>query len=283
MYRSGANRSYKENFISSASSLSFDLNELYLSTPPGGLRGLQSTQQSAQQSVNMSDSTPPVRLNGRELLKGSAGIFDGENPKRWLRLLREDLVDMGFIEGEIPPGIMIRAIDNGISMAVAKVLEMYPKVSTLLESPSQATPKDVIFIQSLLARKYIDTDRESEAKVQLASLAQKADETLASYYQRTAGLLQLFGCRDLDATTETCPLSGPEKNTLKDVVLHFVVGLTHNDLRQKAIDMGGHKVKGLLNAYHWVAFHESQIDFKDKANETIICREEERLSFRSIV
>lgn len=212
-------------------------------------------------------AVPPTRLNVADLAKICVA-FDGGDSNRWMRLVAESLIDLGFDE-DIPPRVFIKAIDHLISPTVADNVQLDARVERIFNNSANATPGDVDYVKEVFMKKYPPRSRtnKTDASALLRELSQGADEPLLTYYERALTILHLLDGRDITEATEDRPLTGTDNYALSSVVQAFAKGLHDKTVRAKAIDSGASTSAGLYSAYHLADEATKKLEMGKKIHE----------------
>ena len=94
---------------------------------------------------------PPPRLNVAELTKIST-TFDGGDSNRWIRLVTESLIDLGFTD--IPPHIFIKALDHLISPAITNNIQLDVYIKCIFNNSATTSAADIDYIKEVFKKKY---------------------------------------------------------------------------------------------------------------------------------
>lgn len=206
------------------------------------------------------------------------GTFDGEsNAARWLTKLLYDFERAGH--SHPPPAMYLRAIDMLFEGKAATWLDSNPRVRALVDLGIEATADTICELNDALKEEYptaiIDT-AEISAQMQMDTLTQGQDETLAAYYYRTTNILRRTHGKDCPCTLSSnvtpLSLSGLEEFTLGCIVNAFVKGIYDPHLRRKVMNHRGTTCRSLWSSYEIVLKTQKSIKEKQAIEEQIMER-----------
>ena len=162
---------------------------------------------------------------------------DGSEPiNRWFR--RFDVEVLGYADqaGVVPPAKYIKALLILLKSTAADWVESHYQTSAIINK-REPTEADVKILVDLLEERFPGTSVDTAPiplSTELLNLGQHSDESLASYYQRTANLMSRFGAKDRPSSTSALStFSQVDGFTLDSIIQAFVRGITDQAIRKK--------------------------------------------------
>ena len=165
---------------------------------------------------------------------GTAGV----PASRWLNKFNLEMRGYRTGDGSIPADIYLESLNVLLTDDAADWAESHPDAARLLTepNPTQATVDDfkTLFCERFPIKAVEITPVPFD--VELADLRQKPEESLASYYKRTTGLMQRVGLKDRQvATPNLLPTLSPVESAMLDTVMRtFIRGLANPEIRMEA-------------------------------------------------
>jgi hypothetical protein len=183
----------------------------------------------------------------------NAGLYRGDIPaSRWLARLAFDFQEGGHIHPE--PERFLDAIEILLEDEPATRLESTPWIRKIIDKRRNASAADVQTVKNWLMGEFpilVENGPDEDIQSDIEAFAQGGSESLSSYYQRAVTLLRRCSGRDnpRDDDTTTPRLEGCEITVVNWIILAFVRGLYHDELRKASIHKDAATCGALWKSY----------------------------------
>jgi hypothetical protein len=216
---------------------------------------------------------PKITMNSNTLPDfANAGRYNGDIPaSRWITRLIYDFKKAGQ---PVPdPELFLEAVEMLLEGEPARRLDSTPRIRRLIDNREAAAAAHVNTVKEWLMEEFptsVEDVTEIDVQSEIESLEQGPAEALASYYQRTLGILRKTHGRDRPRDTDrSTTLSGLEVTMLNCVVNAFVKGLFQDNLRKAALQKDAATCGALWKSYEMVQAAQRSLQLEKQIEEAL--------------